>query len=98
MLRLETPIFHRTPQEETVPYIRRVNEATVLDLFERLQTLERAAHRDPDPTAVVAFDAIYDLMRRSVLSNDQHRVALARVIGRFDSVRQPVPADPERDR
>jgi hypothetical protein len=81
-----------------MPYIRQIDEAVVKDHFEYLEILERAAHRDADPTAVVAFDVIYDLVRRSVLNNDQHRVLLARVCGYFDRVRQPVPADPEHER
>lgn len=63
-----------------------IDEPTVKAVFESFMTLERAAYRHNDPTVATAFEEIVDLVRRATLGPD-HLALLARVVGRFETVR-----------
>lgn len=63
-----------------------VDEATVKDHFEAFATVEHAVYAVADPTVAAAFEQIFDLISRATLGPD-HLAVLARVVGRFDAVR-----------
>ncbi|HEX8114790.1 MAG TPA: hypothetical protein VF516_43970 [Kofleriaceae bacterium] len=73
---------------------------TLKELFECLAIVERAAYRDPDPAAGPAFERILYLVKRASFGNDDHRVMLAQLVARYESVHGVgrVAPDPEVDK
>lgn len=63
-----------------------IDEPSVKAGFEDFQILERAAYDATDPSVAAAFERLFDLARRATLGPD-HLALLARVVGRFEAVR-----------
>lgn len=84
----------RTAMNTLVTQERRIKE-----LFDILDDIDQAAHNQDIIPEAAPLKHLLDSMKRALLTPGGNEAqALLRAIARFESVRQPVPADPEADK